>query len=122
MLKIPLTKTAPLLIAALSLIIETLTPTHAEVCKSQMTETQAKATVEKFQQRMKIALVRGDIASMTDLYNNTLLENCSDNELSRLCSFDCYTQLGQYFLFEASDIRYYTNKSGVETPLLLSNL
>ncbi len=121
MLKIPLTKTAPLLIAALSLIvlIETLTPTHAEVCKSQMTETQAKTSVEKFQQRMKIALVRGDIASMTDLYNNTLLENCSDNELPRLCSFDCYTQLGQYFLFEASDIRYYTNKSGVGTPLLL---
>jgi hypothetical protein len=38
------------LITILIVLIETLAPTHAEtlVCKSQLTETQAKASVENF--------------------------------------------------------------------------
>jgi hypothetical protein len=44
------------------MLIGWLAPTHALVCKSQLTETQA--SVDNFQQRMKIALARGDLTTI----------------------------------------------------------
>jgi hypothetical protein len=48
------------------MLIGWLAPTHALVCKSQLTETQA--SVDNFQQRMKIALARADLTTMNTLY------------------------------------------------------
>ncbi|MCP4351540.1 MAG: hypothetical protein GY795_39240 [Desulfobacterales bacterium] len=82
----------------------------------------ADQNIDDFTRDMRIAIMRGDIPRMIDLYNKTYegnlkayVESGEFKEFSNICGYDCLIQLMNFYLFMANEIAYYSSKAGMDS-------
>lgn len=98
----------------------------ADICG--ISGDEPRSQTDTFLRDMKIASVRGDIVQMQssfEAFYSDELANCEPLELLQVCGFDCHMQIGQYRLFMASDLAFYSSEGGSGTstePILPENL